>query len=179
MGCNNLIVPPLDTYSWHKSLPTRRRNNQCSRFTGINLHCINHTYTQPKSYELCITNIRGDILECMDDRHWNFHELSSVLNCAHISLTFQWIFKVSLTCCPTLSRKICVTFWLNTCIPTQISTIQLCKRKYIPQNNACINQIIPDSKLHGANMGPAWVLPAPDGPHVGPMNLAIRDAYLI
>ena len=24
-------------------------------------------------------------------------------------------------------------------------------------------------------MGPIWVLSAPDGPHVGPMNLAIRD----
>ena len=23
-------------------------------------------------------------------------------------------------------------------------------------------------------MGPTWVLAAPDGPHVGPMNLAIR-----
>ena len=33
---------------------------------------------------------------------------------------------------------------------------------------------IPDSKIDGANMGPTWVLAAPDGPHVGPMNLAIR-----
>ena len=33
---------------------------------------------------------------------------------------------------------------------------------------------LPDSKVHGANMGPTWVLPAPDGPHVGPMKLAIR-----
>ena len=32
----------------------------------------------------------------------------------------------------------------------------------------------PDSKVHGANMGPTWVLSAPDGPHVGHMNLAIR-----
>ena len=32
----------------------------------------------------------------------------------------------------------------------------------------------PDSKVHGTNMGPTWVLSAPDGPHVGPMNLAIR-----
>ena len=38
---------------------------------------------------------------------------------------------------------------------------------------------IPDSKVHGANMGPTWVLLAPDGPHVGPMNLAIRDGPLI
>ena len=36
---------------------------------------------------------------------------------------------------------------------------------------------IPDSKVHGANMGPIWVLSAPDGPHVGPMNLAIRDGH--
>ena len=34
---------------------------------------------------------------------------------------------------------------------------------------------IPDSKIHGANMGPTWVLSAPDVPHVGPMNVAIRD----
>ena len=34
--------------------------------------------------------------------------------------------------------------------------------------------ILPDSKVHGANMGSTWVLSAPDGPHVGPMNLAIR-----
>ena len=33
----------------------------------------------------------------------------------------------------------------------------------------------PDSKVHGANMGPTWVLSAADGPHVGPMNLAIRE----
>ena len=32
----------------------------------------------------------------------------------------------------------------------------------------------PDSKVHGANMGPTWVLSAPNGPHVGLMNLAIR-----
>ena len=34
---------------------------------------------------------------------------------------------------------------------------------------------IPNSKFHGANMGPTWVLSAPDGSHVGPMNLAVRD----
>ena len=32
----------------------------------------------------------------------------------------------------------------------------------------------PDSRVHGANMGPTWILSAPDGPHVGPINLAIR-----
>ena len=32
----------------------------------------------------------------------------------------------------------------------------------------------PDTKIQVAHMGPTWVLSASDGPHVGPMNLAIR-----
>ena len=32
----------------------------------------------------------------------------------------------------------------------------------------------PDSTVHGANMWPTWVLSVPDGPNVGPRNLAIR-----
>ena len=31
----------------------------------------------------------------------------------------------------------------------------------------------PDSKVHGANIGPIWGRQDPGGPHVGPMNLAI------
>ena len=30
---------------------------------------------------------------------------------------------------------------------------------------------IPDSKIHGANMGPTWILSAPGGPHIGPWIL--------
>ena len=36
----------------------------------------------------------------------------------------------------------------------------------------------PDSKVHGANIGPTWALSAPDRPHVGPRKLAIREACL-
>ena len=35
----------------------------------------------------------------------------------------------------------------------------------------------PYSKIHGINLGPTWVLSAPDGPRVGPMNLAIGVNY--
>ena len=34
--------------------------------------------------------------------------------------------------------------------------------------------IYPDSKVHGANMGPTWGRQDPGVPHVGPMNIAIR-----
>ena len=40
-----------------------------------------------------------------------------------------------------------------------------------------MNEYFPDSKVHRANMGPRWVLSAPDGPHVCPMNLAIRVVF--
>ena len=40
--------------------------------------------------------------------------------------------------------------------------------RFIPQST-------PDSKVRVANMGPTWVLAAPGEPHVGTMNLAIRD----
>ena len=33
--------------------------------------------------------------------------------------------------------------------------------------------MFPDSKVHGANMGPIWGRQDPGGPHVGPIDLAI------
>ena len=33
----------------------------------------------------------------------------------------------------------------------------------------------PDSKAHGANMGPIWGRQNPGGPHAGPMNFAIWE----
>ena len=38
--------------------------------------------------------------------------------------------------------------------------------------------IIPDSKVHGANMGPTEGRQDPGGPHAGPVNLAIWDGSL-
>ena len=36
--------------------------------------------------------------------------------------------------------------------------------------------VIPDSKVHGANMGPIWGRQGPGGPHVDPMNFTIWDS---
>ena len=35
--------------------------------------------------------------------------------------------------------------------------------------------INPDTKVHGANMGPIWGQQDPGGPHIGPMNIAIWE----
>ena len=39
----------------------------------------------------------------------------------------------------------------------------------------CERDTIPDSKIHGANVGLTWGQQDPDGPHDGHMNFAIWD----
>ena len=51
-------------------------------------------------------------------------------------------------------------------------------RKMFPFDDVIMNALrldnaYPDSKVHGANMGPIWGRQDPGGPHVGPMNLPI------
>ena len=61
--------------------------------------------------------------------------------------------------------------WFDCRLPTTFS---------IAFNPACMGSIpdnIPDSKVHGANMGPIWGREDPGGPHVGPMNFAISDPF--
>ena len=71
---------------------------------------------------------------------------------------------------PYLRNAICDT-WSNTGISS--SSVYLL---YIRTRSFC--HVHPDNKVHGANMGPAWVLPAPDGPHACPMNFAIRVPHV-
>ena len=62
------------------------------------------------------------------------------------------------------------------CTPAvQFPVMTLFSSLLVQHHITVLFQRFPDSKVHGANMGPTWVLSAPaDGPHVGPMNLAIR-----
>ena len=45
--------------------------------------------------------------------------------------------------------------------------------QYCIQHGSGHDRTYPDSKIHGANMGPIWGRQDPGGSHVGPMNLAI------
>ena len=40
-------------------------------------------------------------------------------------------------------------------------------------------RVTPDSKIHGANVGPIWGRQDPGGPHVGPINFAIWDIIFV
>ena len=68
----------------------------------------------------------------------------------------------------SISTCFCLKIILWSCSGPKVDGIQLKWNGYSP-----------DSKVHEANMGPTWVLSAPDGPHVGPMNLAIRVSSIL
>ena len=61
----------------------------------------------------------------------------------------------------------CRNFKINYDVITSIA------HSIVTSSQEC-KQTNPDSKVHGANMGLTWVLSAPDGHHVGPINLACR-----
>ena len=75
-------------------------------------------------------------------------------------------------------EKICLLWHLQSGIMEVITSLSqpywVCKRPEIGPDKGANGYAWPHGKIHGANMGPTWVLSAPDGPHVGPMSLAIR-----
>ena len=58
--------------------------------------------------------------------------------------------------------------------PEYIS-IQINMIAHVPMKQPQMWENSPDSKVHGANMGPIWGQQDPGGPHVGHVNLAIWD----
>ena len=54
------------------------------------------------------------------------------------------------------------------------TNLRLRSRKEVNQKNHFAMSYSACNDVHGANMEPTWVLSAPDGPQVGPTNLAIR-----
>ena len=80
----------------------------------------------------------------------------SPLSCSTVS---------SLSCCPFSYISSFVHSWGN-----YLPLFKWCRIRYCLMFYSDSYSPFPDDKVHGANMGPTWVLSAPDGPHVGPMN---------
>ena len=115
----------------------------------------------------------------------------NVWSCFSFPVDWYW-----LTRNPVLSENKIISGLLSTIIPATYCLLFLQMRwilyfqfwcriqvwlEYLSKYTSATTQEIkhiPGSKVHGANMGPTWVLSAPDGPHVGPMTLAIRDLSL-
>ena len=81
----------------------------------------------------------------------------------------------SCNCCICMHPQVSYSTWTleitpNLGIPGNLISARLALTTLIP----IISEHYGDSKGKGANMGPTWVLTAPDGPHVGHLKLAIR-----
>ena len=101
-----------------------------------------------------------------------------------VQISFWWIINNGVTLLPEdeqqqrglvpNSNKLSLGRWQ----PTQISFGWIIYNRVLPpQKLASTGYREPDSKVHGANMGPTRVLSAPGGLHVGHMNFAIWGAY--
>ena len=55
--------------------------------------------------------------------------------------------------------------------------LYLWRHNVFAMNVILIGYDVPDSKVNVTNMGPTWVLLAPGGPHVCPMNFAISSLF--
>ena len=108
--------------------------------------------TSQLSHALHISSSTGKLPECMDHRDYSYTNTNPYLVKV---LMGSWHF-FSMISGTHPKWKLVVLLWYY-CIIIQYSLVIT----------------FPDSKVHGANMGPTWVLLAHDGPHVGPMNLAI------
>ena len=74
-------------------------------------------------------------------------------------------------------RERCRVFLVdsNSALYSAPTTIVVYVKSYYigPHYNGIILYMFPNSKVHGANMGPIWGQQDPGGPHASPMNLVI------
>ena len=98
---------------------------------------------------------------------------------------FEWRFELRFWCSeshrthPYLSGvdsiDKCVSFARNPTLSLEFFIYQINVTNDVEITTGTMSVLyFPDSKVYGTNMGPTWVLSAPDGPHVGPMNLVIK-----
>ena len=116
---------------------------------------------------------------------------SHVLGCSFIGIAFLDIPEILVGSGQTkkyISYTLQTEYWVMghryswTIFTNDINCMSICTCNDIimPVPHVCVTSWyrFPDSKVEVAHMGPTWVLSAPDGPHVGPMNLAIREVTI-
>ena len=88
-------------------------------------------------------------------------------------LITYWLSTSQMPYCQPISRQVIKSLLANTGLVWNSQA----DWQYWVYCGACFfpNCSSPDCKVHGTYMGPTWGRQDPGGPHVGPMNLAIRE----
>ena len=79
---------------------------------------------------------------------------------------------INITCSNNHTRK---ALLIENISLSSLHHVFICHRKQLLGKNITCIMLIPDSKVHGATMGPIWGRQDPGGPHAGPMRFAIWD----
>ena len=131
----------------------------------------NASFTESMSWERWL--IPGWIKHETKTKKYHSHQIWSEM----IYIELSWGVLINMRTIRALLYFICVLREyrltqpeMHTClIIVTISSIKMCW--LIPWFVSGCWKTTQIAKSVGANMGPTWVLSAPDGPHVGPMNL--------
>ena len=122
-------------------------------------------------------NVANDIFKCnfSHENVWISHKVSMKFVLKVPINNIPALVQMIAWCRPNdkpLSEPMMVSLLTHICVtrPQWVNTDWL----YGIPKRQCNKDSDPESKFHGANRGPTGVLSVPDGPHVDPMNLAIR-----
>ena len=151
-------------------LPGSQVNGKVSMHTWLNW-----SYTTNKSTEICLTHWGWVTHICVGDLTIIIVSDNglSTDRCQAITWTNAGILLIG----PWGTKLNEWNFNQNTNIFIHENAFEniVCETAAILFRPQCVNifQAYPDSKVHGAIMGPIWGRQDPGGPHVGPMNFVI------
>ena len=131
----------------------------CFPVTTLQFYVDNVNFINPL-FRCKLSNYTIDVPFCIMHQGCTVQLLAKEPTPCHLVKPLRLIWWPGNLCMPVIQRSCCE---LKRTVISLISLIATRQHPYYP-----------DSKVHGANMGPNWVLTATDGPRDGPMNLVVR-----
>ena len=122
------------------------------------------TSTSIWNFKMCME--KATIFPTQTHRHTDTH--THIYMCSESGYIYIYIYIYNLT----LNSSLWMFLRFGLTWRTERFIVRICSGSF---SNYLVSNRIPDNKVHGANMGPTWVLSSLGGPHVGPMKLAIWD----
>ena len=110
------------------------------------------------------------------DENWCIHQFNWMQN--KLIENFSWLWYNLVKCILLRVKHSGNLIWYIFHLFTSHIIATLCQIYFNDyKNKHTCNMMIPDNKVHWANMGPIWGLQDPGGRHVGPMNFVIWDGF--
>ena len=114
---------------------------------------------------------------CLDCLWWPLNDFTGSIDfCWFSVVAYSNRLKLYMSILSLSPRETSLHAWVHV-VPYLVDAFQVRFHWQITHKKWVADLGSPDSKVRGANMGPIWVLSAPDGPLVGPMSFAIWGSF--